>query len=85
LLDEATAALDPATESVVLAATDRLAARRTTVVIAHRRATAAKADRIIVLDDGRIVEQGPHPELLASGGYYAQLWRAGSPNGTIAA
>jgi ATP-binding cassette, subfamily B, bacterial len=85
LLDEATAALDPATESVVLAAADRLAARRTTVVIAHRLATAAKADRIIVLDDGRIVEQGRHPELLATGGYYAQLWNAGPPDGTIAA
>ncbi|MDQ4021737.1 MAG: ABC transporter ATP-binding protein/permease [Actinomycetota bacterium] len=85
LLDEATAALDPATESVVLAAADRLAKRRTTVVIAHRLATAAKADRIIVLDDGRVVEQGRHPELLAAGGHYARLWAAGSPDGTVAA
>jgi ATP-binding cassette subfamily B protein len=85
LLDEATAALDPATESVVLAATDRLAAPRTTVVIAHRLATAAKADRIVVLNNGRIVEQGRHPELLAAGGHYAQLWAAGSPDGTAAA
>ncbi|MGH3882741.1 MAG: hypothetical protein ACRDRC_04960, partial [Pseudonocardiaceae bacterium] len=85
LLDEATAALDPATESVVLAAADRLAARRTTVVIAHRLATAAKADRIVVLDGGRVVEQGRHPELLAAGGPYARLWTAGSPDGTVAA
>ena len=85
LLDEATAALDPATESVVLAAADRLAARRTTVVIAHRLATAAKADRIVVLDGGRVVEQGRHLELLAAGGHYARLWAVGSPDGTVAA
>jgi ATP-binding cassette, subfamily B, bacterial len=78
LLDEATAALDPATESVVLAAADRLTTNRTTVVIAHRLTTAAKADRIIVLDNGRIVEQGRHPELLAAGGPYTRLWTAGS-------
>ncbi|HEV7451238.1 MAG TPA: ABC transporter ATP-binding protein [Pseudonocardiaceae bacterium] len=85
LLDEATAALDPATESIVLAAADRLTARRTTVVIAHRLATAAKADRIVVLDGGRVVEQGRHPELLAAGGHYARLWTAGSPDGIVAA
>jgi ATP-binding cassette subfamily B protein len=85
LLDEATAALDPATESAVLAAADRLAAPRTTVVIAHRLATAAKADRIVVLDGGRIVEQGRHLELLAAGGSYAHLWAVGSPDGTVAA
>ena len=78
LLDEATAALDPATESVVLAASERLARPRTTFVVAHRLATAARADRIIVLDGGQIVEQGTHAELLSAGGHYARLWRHGT-------
>jgi ATP-binding cassette subfamily B protein len=78
LLDEATAALDPATESAVLAAGDRVAARRTTFVVAHRLATAARADRIVVLHGGRVVEEGTHGELLAAGGRYAMLWRTGA-------
>jgi ATP-binding cassette, subfamily B, bacterial len=76
LLDEATAALDPATESMVVAASDRVAARRTTFVVAHRLGTAARADRIVVVDGGRIVEQGGHEQLLARHGHYARLWRA---------
>ncbi|SDZ37616.1 ATP-binding cassette, subfamily B [Saccharopolyspora shandongensis] len=76
LLDEATAALDPATESMVVAASDRVAAQRTTFVVAHRLATAARADRIVVIDGGRIVEQGSHTGLLAEDGHYARLWRA---------
>ena len=75
LLDEATAALDPAAEAAVLDATDRLARGRTTVVVAHRLTTAARADRIVVMADGRVVETGRHADLLAAGGHYSALYR----------
>ncbi|MEW2583803.1 ABC transporter ATP-binding protein [Streptomyces virginiae] len=75
LLDEATAALDLATEAQVNRATDRLAGKRTTLVVAHRLTTAARADRVVVMDRGRVVEDGSHAELLARGGRYAELWR----------
>jgi len=77
LFDEATAALDPATEAAVLAAGDHVTAPRTAFVVAHRLATAARADRILVLAGGRVVEEGTHTELLAMGGHYAMLWQAG--------
>ncbi|WP_295627186.1 ABC transporter ATP-binding protein [uncultured Corynebacterium sp.] len=74
LLDEATATLDPATEATFLAAADRVTGRRTSVIVAHRLATAARADRILVLDGGRIIEDGEHAVLLERGGTYAKLW-----------
>ncbi|MET7676180.1 ABC transporter ATP-binding protein [Streptomyces seoulensis] len=75
LLDEATAALDLATEAQVNHATDRLAGRRTTLVVAHRLTTAARADRVVVMEHGRVVEDGHHTELLARDGRYADMWR----------
>ncbi|KQW29292.1 ABC transporter [Rhizobium sp. Root274] len=75
LLDEATSALDAESETLVQKALDGLMRDRTTIVIAHRLATVLKADRILVLDDGRIVEEGTHQSLIQHGGLYAKLAR----------
>jgi ATP-binding cassette subfamily B protein/subfamily B ATP-binding cassette protein MsbA len=75
ILDEPTAALDVATEARVMAGLERLMAGRTTFVIAHRLSTVRRADAILVLEDGRIAEQGPFAELIARGGRFAALYR----------
>ncbi|MHA6263749.1 ABC transporter ATP-binding protein [Arenibacterium sp. CAU 1754] len=75
LLDEATSALDAQSEQVVQSALDKLSGGRTTLVIAHRLATIRNADKIVVMDRGRMVDQGNHDDLLARGGIYADLYR----------
>ncbi len=74
LLDEATASLDPENETQVQRAINALVADKTVVIIAHRLKTVRGADKILVLDDGRLVEQGVHEQLLAMKGLYHHLW-----------
>ena len=84
LLDEATSALDAENETLVQSALDALMAGRTTLVIAHRLATIVNADRILVMEGGRVVEEGTHQTLLAQGGLYARLARLQFETGAAA-
>jgi ATP-binding cassette subfamily B protein len=83
VLDEATSSLDPGTEAMVEAAMGVLMEGRTVVVIAHRLSTAERADRVAVVDEGRLVEVGTHAGLVADGGRYAELF--GSWSGGVRA
>ena len=81
MLDEATSAVDPATEVRIQRTLDSVTRGRTAIAIAHRLSTAEAADEVLVFDDGRIVERGPHADLVARGGVYAALhasWMAGT-------
>jgi ATP-binding cassette, subfamily B, heavy metal transporter len=74
ILDEATSALDSRTEAEIQATLDRISQRRTTIIIAHRLSTIVNADNIVVLEAGRLAEQGTHRQLLRKGGLYAEMW-----------
>ena len=76
ILDEATASIDPLTEALVQEGMDELLRERTAMVIAHRLSTIKRADRIVVLRSGAIIEQGTHDRLLEAGGHYAELYNA---------
>jgi ATP-binding cassette subfamily B protein len=84
ILDEATSSVDNETEAAIQRSLEKIIVGRTTIVIAHRLSTVRNADRIVVLDRGRLEEHGRHEELVAAGGIYASLWRVqtGERNGT---
>ena len=74
MLDEATSSLDSEVEAAIQASLDTLMTGKTVIAIAHRLSTIARMDRLVVLDRGRIVEQGTHTDLVDAGGVYAELW-----------
>ena len=76
ILDEATSSVDTYSEQLIQGATEKITEGRTSIIIAHRLATVKKADKIIVMDAGKIVEMGNHKELLKKGGYYSDLYEA---------
>jgi ATP-binding cassette subfamily B multidrug efflux pump len=75
ILDEATSALDSEVEVSIQKSLDQLMTEKTVIAVAHRLSTIAAMDRLLIFDQGKIVEQGTHEQLVAKGGLYAQLWR----------
>ncbi len=84
VLDEATSAVDNETEAAIQRSLERVSAGRTTIVIAHRLSTVRHADRIHVLEAGRVIEAGTHEELVDHGGLYAALWRVQTGEAAVA-
>lgn len=76
ILDEATSSIDPESEKLIQKATEKITKNRTSIIIAHRLSTIVNADKILVMDSGKIVEEGRHEELLEKGGYYSNLYKA---------
>lgn len=83
ILDEATSSIDPESEKLIQKATEKITKNRTSIIIAHRLSTIVNADKILVMDSGKIVEEGRHEELLEKGGYYSNLYKAQLNHGII--